>query len=323
MIIDQRKLPHQFIIEPLCTVDDAIAAIRDMHVRGAGLIGATAGFGMHLAAAQARPGQLADALADGGDRLDKSRPTARNLFYATTMVYEAGNISAENALTQALWIADKDTADSTAIGEYGNELIKPGFRIQTHCNAGWLAFVNFGTALSPIYKSHQSGKEIFVWVDETRPRSQGARLTAFELLSAGIDVTLICDNMAGVVMSKGKVDAVITGCDRVASNGDTANKIGTMSLSILAKYFRIPFYIAAPTPTIDMSASSGEDIPIEERAPEEMTTFRGLRVAPEGIKTFNPAFDVTPAENITAIVTEKKIVYPPFEKNLKTLFERS
>ena len=203
------------------------------------------------------------------------------------------------------------------IGENLLTLLKDGMTILTHCNAGSLATGYYGTATAPVYLAKEKGLNLKVYADETRPYLQGARLTTYELLRAGIDVTLICDNMAGMVMSQGKIDAVIVGTDRVAANGDVANKIGTMSVAVLAKHFNIPVYIAAPSTTVDMNTRTGKDIPIEERNPDEITEWYGRKIAPDGVKVYNPAFDVTPHNLVTAIVTDKGIIYPPYDENLR------
>jgi S-methyl-5-thioribose-1-phosphate isomerase len=231
-----------------------------------------------------------------------------------------------SALREAHKIADKDSEDSILIGEYGETLIRDGCQILTHCNAGWLAFVNFGTALSAVYLAHDHGKKLFVYVDETRPRGQGAKLTAWELNNAGIPHSIIPDNAAAHYMSLGKIDLVITGADRIAANGDTANKIGTLEKAIAAKAFNIPFYIAAPTSTIDLHCRSGRNIPIEERSPEEVLYQEGadqsgkiqkIRIASPGSAALNPAFDVTPSKYITGIITEKGIIKPSESEIMK------
>jgi len=232
-----------------------------------------------------------------------------------------------NASREAMKIADKDASDSIKIGELGSGIIKEGSRILTHCNAGWLAFVDFGTALSPVYHAHSNGKKLFVYVNETRPRNQGSRLTAWELNNAGIPHAIIPDNAAAYYMSQGKIDIVITGADRIAINGDTANKIGTLEKAIIAREYKIPFYIAAPTSTIDMNCRSGKQITIEERSPDEVLFQEGpdqtgrwqkIRVASPGSAALNPAFDVTPAKYITGIITEKGIINAN-EKSIKDL----
>jgi S-methyl-5-thioribose-1-phosphate isomerase len=299
-----------------------------MMVRGAGAIGAAAGFAMAQAFLQSPKKGFENFIENAKQEIEATRPTARNLFYAVERVFEAGKISIQNAQRESQNIADEDAAASQAIGDFGNELIKPGFRIQTHCNAGWLAFVDFGTALSPIYKAHHSGKNIFIWVDETRPRSQGARLTAWELFNEGVPHQIVPDNAGAWLMSAGKVDMMITGADRIAANGDTANKIGTFEKAIVAKNFGIPFYIAAPTSTFDLDCKSGSDIIIEERSddevlfqtgPDEAGIIRKIRVASPGSSAINPAFDVTPADFITGIITEKGII-KPISKEILSLF---
>jgi len=223
----------------------------------------------------------------------------------------------EILLQEAIKIQNEDKAICRQIGENGAGLIKDNNGVLTHCNAGGLATADYGTALAVLFKAKEQGKRIKVFADETRPLLQGSRLTAWELMQAGIDVTLICDNMAAHVMKQGKVQCVIVGADRIAANGDTANKIGTYGVSILAKEHGIPFYVAAPVSTFDLSIKSGNDIPIEERSPEEVTNGFGKRTAPEGVKVFNPAFDVTPAKNITAIITEKGVIKNPSVENIQ------
>jgi S-methyl-5-thioribose-1-phosphate isomerase len=279
-----------------------------MLVRGAGAIGATAGFAM----AQAF---LAKADADKArHEIEATRPTAQNLFYAVERVFNSADPVAE-----AQKIADEDAESCRRIGELGDALIKDGMRIETHCNAGWLAFVDYGTALSPLYAAHRGGKKIFVYVDETRPRGQGARLTAWELQNENVPHAIIADNAGAFLMSQGKVDLVIVGSDRIAANGDVANKIGTLEKAIVAKEYGVPFYVAAPTSTIDRNCPSGRAIPIEERSADEVLyqtgpTKRGkieeVLVCSPGAKAFNPAFDVTPAGYITGIITEKGILKP-------------
>ena len=330
-ILDQRQLPNQIVYNNRETIEDVFHAIKDMELRGAPLIGITAAYGMYLSVLDFKGDSeaLLDRLRDNGEYLVKARPTAVNLDWAIKRMIsiaeknkkkEISKVKKE-LLSEALLINKEDVEICKNIGENLLTLLKKGDGLLTHCNAGALATYKYGTATAPMYLGHERGWHFKIFADETRPYNQGARLTAFELSEAGMDVTLICDNMAGVVMSQGKVDAVIVGCDRVAANGDTANKIGTMTLSVLAKEFGIPLYIAAPTPTIDMETPSGKEIPIEERSHEEITTFKGERVAPENISVYNPAFDVSPAENITAIVTEKGIVYPPYKENLSKLMK--
>jgi len=331
-LIDQTVLPNEVKYESFDSVKGVWEAIQVMKVRGAPAIGVTAAYGMGISALNA-PSDSFESFwkqykADS-DYLATSRPTAVNLFWALERMEEKAKAIKELPVEQikqelvkeAIEIYSEDEEINKKIGENLLSLLKEGDGVLTHCNAGLLATSKYGTALSPFYLAKEKGMSIKVYADETRPRLQGSTLTAFELFHAGIDVTLICDNMAAVVMSQGKINAVIVGCDRIAANGDTANKIGTFNVSIIAKYFGIPMYIAAPTPTIDMRCSDGVGIPIEERDSEEITCRFGEWTAPKGIKTYNPAFDVTPAGNITAIVTEKGIVYPPYTENLLKLFE--
>ncbi len=314
--IDQNLLPFEFLIRQSHSYRQTCHAIRTMQVRGAGAIGAIAGFAMAQAFFEAEELHDPSIIQKAKTEIESTRPTARNLFYAVEKVYASGHGSSLTAFNEAHAIAGKDAEDCRKIGEYGNGLIKDGFRIETHCNAGWLAFVDYGSALSPVYKAHSEGKNIFVYADETRPRSQGARLTAWELHEEGVPHTIIPDNAGAWLMSQGKVDIMITGADRIASNGDTANKIGTFEKALAAKALGIPFYIAAPLSTLDMNCKTGKDIPIEERSPDEVLfaegpdesgVMRKIRLASPGSGAFNPAFDVTPAELITGIITEKGV----------------
>jgi S-methyl-5-thioribose-1-phosphate isomerase len=315
--IEQNLLPFAFRIVETRKYAGCCHAIRTMQVRGAGAIGAIAGFAMAQAYLEAAALNDPTLPAKARIEIEATRPTARNLFHAVEKVYSAGLISAEEAVAEAMAIADKDAEDSEKIGYYGNQLIQDGFCIETHCNAGWLAFVDYGTALSPVYLAHQQGKKVFVYVDETRPRSQGARLTAWELKQAGIPHAIIPDNAGAWLMSLGKIDIMITGADRIAANGDTANKIGTFEKAIAAKTLGIPFYIAAPLSTFDLNCKNGKEIPIEERSqdevlymegPDDSGVMRRIRVASPGSSALNPAFDVTPAEYISGIITEKGII---------------
>jgi len=272
---------------------------------------------MAQAATEAPTGSGESFLSGARKIIESTRPTARNLFYAVERVYTAALISAEQAVAEAKKIADEDALASQKIGEYGNTLIRDGYSIATHCNAGWLAFVDYGTALSPVYRGHLEGKNIFVYVDETRPRSQGARLTAWELHNAGVPHAIIPDNATAWYMSQGKIDLMIVGADRIAANGDTANKIGTLEKAIAARHFNIPFYIAAPSSTFDMDCPDGSHIIIEERDPDEVLYQEGVTkegrkerilVCSPGSTALNPAFDITPAGLITAFITEKGII---------------
>ncbi len=313
-MIEQNRLPFEFTIHEAESCKETCLAIRTMIIRGAGAIGAAAGFAMAQAALEAPVKNRESFLLAARKAIEATRPTARNLFYAVERVFAAALISKELAIAEAGRVADEDADASAKIGEYGSELISDGFGISTHCNAGWLAFVDYGTALAPVYKSYSEGKKIFVYADETRPRGQGARLTAWELNKAGIPHAIIPDNATAWLMAQGKIDIVITGADRIAANGDTANKIGTLEKAIAAKYYNIPFYIAAPTSTIDWNCPDGNSIVIEERSPEEVLYQEGITkdgrmekilVCSPGSPALNPAFDVTPAELITGFITEK------------------
>ena len=317
--IEQNLLPFEFRIAPATTYSDCCVAIKTMNIRGAGALGAMAGFAMALAFLEAPEDHFMEFVKKAKREIESTRPTARNLFYATEKVFRSGIKSRINAMDEAQKLADDDARDSMAIGELGNQLIMNGNGILTHCNAGWLAFVDYGTALSPVYLAHKSGKNIFVYVDETRPRSQGARLTAWELFNAGVPHTIIPDNAAAYLMSKGVIHMVITGADRIAANGDVANKIGTLEKAIAAKEFNIPFYVAAPCSTFDLECQSGAEIIIEERNEDEVLYQEGpdssgnvhkILVCSPGSRALNPAFDVTPAKYITGIITEKAIIEP-------------
>lgn len=325
-MIEQNLLPFEFSIFECRTCQETCEAIRTMVIRGAGAIGAAAGYAMAQAALET-PGKDYDhSLRDAKSMIESTRPTARNLFYATGRVFNAAMVSPENAVKQADAIADEDAAASHLIGQFGKELIPSGAGVATHCNAGWLAFVDYGTALSPIYMSHFEGKKLFVYVDETRPRGQGARLTAWELHNAGIPHAIIPDNATAWYMAQGKIDLMIVGADRIAANGDTANKIGTLEKALSARYFNIPFYVAAPTSTFDMNCPDGSHIVIEERNPDEVLYQDGLTtagrkerilVSSPGSSALNPAFDVTPKDLVTAFITEKGIIAPDNIRQLK------
>lgn len=332
IILDQTKLPGATEFIKLDAVEDVWEAIFHLKVRGAPAIGIAAAYGLCVAMRDTEVNSSAEFMAElkkNSEYLASSRPTAVNLFWALRRMERAAasNCSRrigelkEVLIEEAHAIRGEDENMCRAIGENALTLFHDGMTVLTHCNAGGLATAMFGTALAPVYLAKEKGWDIKVFADETRPLLQGARLTTWELMQAEVDVTLICDNMAAVVMSKGFIDAVIVGCDRVAANGDTANKIGTYGLAVLAKAHNIPFYIAGPTSTIDMETPSGKEIPIEERKADEITCGMGRRTAPVGVKTFNPAFDVTPNELITAIITEKGVVKPPYSEGLKKLFE--
>lgn len=330
-VLNQIKLPAVTEYNPKRTVEDVFYAIKNMELRGAPLIGIAAGYGMVLGIRDLEDvdhEEFMRIVKKNGEYLSKARPTGSNLAGTVErMINLAESLKSESLAEkkklleeEAIKIHRAEDEINRIIGENLLTLLKDGATILTHCNAGSLATGYYGTATAPVYLAKERGWNIKVYADETRPYLQGARLTTYELLRTGIDVTLICDNMAGMVMSQGKIDAFIVGTDRVAANGDIANKIGTMSVAVLAKHFNIPVYIAAPSTTVDMNTLTGKDIPIEERDPEEITNWYGSRIAPENVKVYNPAFDVTPHELITAIVTDKGIVYPPYDENLKKLF---
>ncbi|MBK6347237.1 MAG: S-methyl-5-thioribose-1-phosphate isomerase [Bacteroidales bacterium] len=312
-MIDQNLLPFSFSFRECKTWEDTCDAIRIMTVRGAGAIGAAAGFAMAQAYIASEDPEMA------AERIRATRPTARDLFFAVDRVYQAGQKSVQAAVEEAQRLARNNIDAARNIGKYGEPLIRDGARVLTHCNAGWLGFVDYGSALSPVYMAHRGGKSVFVYAGETRPRSQGARLTAWELANEGIDHSIVPDNAGAYLMSKGMVDLVITGADRIAANGDTANKIGTFEKAIVARQFGIPFFVAAPLSTFDLSTPTGEGIEIEERSADEVNYQTGpdkegqlhtIRVTNPGSDAFNPAFDVTPADFITGIITEKGIIKP-------------
>ena len=316
-MIDQNLLPFKFQVFESKTYKETCVAIKTMIVRGAGAIGAAAGFAMAQAFMDAPDHGFEVFIVNAKKDIENTRPTARNLFYAVERVIKAGKVSVENAIEEAQLIADENIEEGRIIGEYGNFLIKDGFNIATHCNAGWLAFVDHGTALSVVYAAHRSNKEVFVYVDETRPRSQGARLTAWELYNENVPHKIIPDNAGAHLMSQGKIDIMIVGADRVAANGDVANKIGTLEKAIVAKEYGVPFYVAAPYSTIDLECESGENIIIEERDEDEVLYQTGanekneicrIRVCSPGSRAFNPAFDITPAKYISGLITDKGII---------------
>jgi methylthioribose-1-phosphate isomerase len=326
-MIDQQRLPQEFVILEYTDYQGVADAIKTMKIRGAPAIGAAAAFGLALAVVDRTGDSYADVLAEferAAELLGETRPTAVNLFWAIQRVSDVANdprwktagqvINA--VVAEAQRIADEDVEVNKRMGANGAVLIQDGDNILTHCNAGALATVDYGTTLGVVRAAHEQGKRIHVWVDETRPFLQGARLTAWEMLQEGIPATLITDNMAGHFMAHGDVDIVLVGADRIAANGDVANKIGTYSLAVLAKENGIPFYSVAPTSTVDLSIASGADIPIEERDPREVTHVQGMLIAAEGVQAAHPAFDVTPHRYVTGIVTEVGIVYPPFSLGL-------
>ncbi len=318
-LIEQNLLPYQFKIYESKNYLETCNAISTMIVRGAGAIGVTAGFAMAQAVLEAPSTGYEQFLTKAREDIEATRPTAQNLFMATERVYNAAQISRETALNEAFKLSAEDAESSRKIGEYGNTLIEKNYRIATHCNAGWLAFVDYGTALSPVYLAHHQEKNVFVYVDETRPRSQGARLTAWELKNEQVPHQIIPDNACAYLMAQNKVDMMIVGADRIARNGDVANKIGTLEKAIAAKEFGIPFYVAAPLSTFDLKCESGSKIPIEERSeeevlfqtgPDENGEFHTIQTASPGSSALNIAFDVTPAKYITGIITDKGIIKP-------------
>jgi methylthioribose-1-phosphate isomerase len=332
IIVDQTLLPNEFTFLTLTTQPEIWEAIYELRVRGAPAIGIAAAYGVYLGVKSSSATTFEDFIIEfkkARDYLASSRPTAVNLFWALDRmdacvqfnknktipeIKELLRIEAEEIKAEDVWVCK-------TIGEFGLSLLRPNMGILTHCNAGQLATAKYGTATAPIYLGNEKGYNFKVFADETRPLLQGARLTAFELNKAGIDVTLICDNMAATVMANGWVQAVFVGCDRVAANGDAANKIGTMGVAILAHNFGIPFYVCAPTSTIDMCCTTGKDIHIEQRKPEEVTEkWYSKPMAPKDIKIFNPAFDVTDSKYITAIITEYGIVRHPFKQSLEEIF---
>jgi len=331
VILDQRKLPNYVEYQYLDDVKKIYEAIRTLAVRGAPAIGICAGYGMYILAKQKKDlpyEQFAKALHEDGDYLISSRPTAVNLSWAIRRVLKLVDESTdvnkiiEHLHDEAINIHNEDIEMCYKVSEYGLSLIKDGDGILTHCNTGPMATSKYGTAIGPVLLGKERGMEFHVFADETRPLLQGARLTAFALQKAGVDVTLICDNMASLVMKNGWVQACFVGCDRIAANGDVANKIGTSGVAILAKHYGIPIYSCGPTSTIDMNCSSGEDIVIELRDPEEIKTMWYKEpMALKEVKCYNPSFDVTDHELLTAIITDRGIVYPPFDVNLKKLFE--
>lgn len=323
-LLDQTRLPLEEVWVKISTPEEMAEAIRSLRVRGAPAIGIAAAFGVVLAAGF--DGSRTAAL-EAADLLEKTRPTAVNLFYALKRMRRAA-VDHDDApdlksrlLAEARAIFEEDLAAGKALGEHGLSLLANGSTVLTHCHTGGVATAGYGTALAPLILAKEKGLVLKAYVDETRPLLQGSRITAWELLKSGIPATLISDSMAGHVMREGRIDAVIVGADRIAANGDVANKIGTYSLAVLARAHGIPFYVSAPLSTIDLDTPSGDAIEIEERAVEEITCGFGRRTAPDGIMVYNPAFDVTPAELVTAIITEHGVVYPPYVRSLQVLFD--
>ncbi|MFA6665283.1 MAG: S-methyl-5-thioribose-1-phosphate isomerase [Armatimonadota bacterium] len=326
-IIDQTRLPEEKVILTFSDYKDVAQAIRDMRVRGAPAIGVAAALGIALAA-QSLPAldkaEFIRRLDEIGEEFSSTRPTAVNLYWAVDRMLNVPRDRLDQdveglkkcLMDEALMVLNEDVQVNRTLGAHGAELVDDGDTVLTHCNAGALATAGYGTALGIIRAAVESGKNVKVIVDETRPRLQGMKLTAWELKESRIPVTVITDSMAAWIMKKGMVSSVIVGADRIASNGDTANKVGTYGLAVLARAHNIPFYVAAPLSSVDLTILDGSEIPIEERNPEEVTDIDGKRIAPQGVDVMNPAFDVTPAEYISAIITEEGILRPPYLQTL-------
>jgi len=326
-LLDQTQLPLTVVGERQDTIEQVFASIKALKVRGAPAIGVAGAYGLLVGIREQQGLPLPEFLAhieSAADMLGEARPTAVNLkwglnrmvqFAKAESAADGGQMYAAMA-EEAIRIHEEDRELCRMIGVHGADLIKPGTGVLTHCNAGSLATSEFGTATSPMYVAHQDGVPFRVYADETRPLLQGARLTSWELQKAGIDVSLLTDNMAAHIMSQGLIDVVIVGTDRVAANGDVANKIGTLGVAILARHFNIPFYVALPYSTIDFDMPAGDGIPIEEREADEVTSFGARRTAPEDVQVRNPAFDVTPAEFVTGLITERGILSPPYSESI-------
>jgi methylthioribose-1-phosphate isomerase len=329
-LLDQRRLPNEVRYIDCKDASAVAQAIRNMAIRGAPAIGVAAAMGIALAAKKIRshrPGAFRKNMEKVCHQMRQTRPTAVNLFWAVDLMKrlldQDSSFNIEEMKVrleeEALRIFEEDVEVNRRIGENGKILIHDGDGVLTHCNAGGLATAGYGTALGVIYAAWAQGKRFRVFVDETRPLLQGARLTAWELTCENIPATVLTDNMAGWLMKKKEINLVLVGADRIARNGDTANKIGTYSLAVLSNWHNLSFYVAAPTSTIDISLTSGKEIPIEERAPEEVTHFRGVRITPKEVRAFNPAFDITPHDLIKGIITEKGIIRKPFENKLRRM----
>lgn len=336
ILLDQTQLPNEKVYLKLTEVADIWDAIYKLKVRGAPAIGIAAAYGLYLGTKRSTAEQVEELERDFKEvknYLASSRPTAVNLFWALDRmearlqqeIHDGKNVAElkEALLQESDTIRAEDEEVCESIGHHALSLLEKDWGVLTHCNAGTIATAKYGTALAPIYLGQEQGYNFKVYADETRPLLQGARLTAWELQEAGIDVTLICDNMSSIVMKEGKVQAVLVGCDRVAANGDTANKIGTSGVAILAKHYGIPFYVCSPLSTIDLNCKTGDDIEIEQRSAQEVTAqWYEQPMAPEGVQVYNPAFDVTDHSLITAIVTQNGIAYPPYQQSLPALFPK-
>lgn len=333
IIIDQTLLPEEERFLELDKKEDIREAIKKLRVRGAPAIGVAAAFGLYVCANRVDTSDvevLGREIKELRNYLAGSRPTAVNLFWALDRMVErfaterqaGGDVPGikQALLEESEEILREDQQMCYAMGRYGLELLKPGMGLLTHCNAGGLATSGYGTALAPMYAGHDKGYNFKIYADETRPLLQGSRLTAYELHKAGLDVTVVCDNMASLLMREGKIDAVLVGTDRIAANGDVINKIGTSGVAILAKEYGIPFYVLGPYSTIDMRTPTGDDVTIELREEDEIGNGFGRRTAPAEVKAYNPAFDITDHQYVSAIITEKGIIRPPYKANLKTLF---
>jgi len=330
LLLDQTKLPVQVVFLEYVDYLSVADAIRSMKVRGAPAIGVAAAYGVVLAAHQYKKLErivFSNKMEEALNKLRETRPTAVNLFWALermAKVLEANDLEVSEIVNrlekEAILIQEEDLAMNIKMGFLGQQLLSPGVNILTHCNAGALATAGYGTALGVIRAAAKEGKVNMVYVDETRPLLQGSRLTAFELMEEGIPVTLITDNMAAFFMQQGKIDCVIVGADRITANGDVANKIGTYGVAVLANYHNIPFYVAAPSSTFDLSLQTGKDIPIEERNPDEIRKIGEVWIAPKKVNVLNPAFDVTPHQLITAIITDKGIIESDYKLNIKGMF---
>ncbi len=332
-LIDQTRLPGEMVHLDCRDVKTVAEAIESLRVRGAPAIGVAAAYGVVVGANEALAAgtDFESGLRDAIERLARTRPTAVNLFWALNRMEGVRDAAVgmapeevrDRLLEEANVIFEEDQAVCRQIGRNGAQLLEDGSTVLTHCNAGGLATADYGTALAVIYAAEEEGKRISVYADETRPLLQGSRLTAWELQQSGVDVTVICDNMAATVLNQKGVDCVIVGSDRIAANGDVANKIGTYGVAILAREHNVPFYVAAPLSTIDMALPGGDHIPIEERDPSEITHGFGKQTAPDGVKVYSPAFDVTPNRLVTAIITEKGVASSPYETRFQTWFDEN
>ena len=328
-LLDQTRLPVEEVWLSISTPEEMAEAIRTLRVRGAPAIGIAAAYGVVLALRQPVEAPIGEVL-EAADLLEQTRPTAVNLFYALKRMREVATRQSPHVKQAELKLALREEAEAIfredleagkRLGEHGLSVLGNGKTVLTHCHTGGVATSGYGTALAPLILAREKGVNLRAYVDETRPLLQGSRITAWELQKSGVPATLISDSMAGHVMREGRIDAVIVGADRIAANGDVANKIGTYSLAVLARAHEIPFYVSAPLSTVDLDTPTGADIAIEERAAEEITHGFGRQTAPDGITVYNPAFDVTPADLVTAIITEHGVVRPPYEPGLRSLFE--